>query len=275
MNIIKKIREPRELPGEAGAPSGFRKGTACTVIEDGGRTYVEKEWLFGDWLFSAEYGYSVEKHIYQEANSHRLSVPQLFEFDDTDRKLRMEYVEGLCLDTPCSDLHYLSEALEFYDVFKTINFPATRPLCPMDGHHMHDYRLDQLKHSKRLRPMWEEVDAIYTTLLNGIPHVTIPFDAILKNALVRNNRLLFTDFDWTISGPHEFSLARLAFEFSVYDNPQIHSRVYDTGLYHFFLLHFYGRDPERIDAYLRPRLREGRLREFLNLNSGAARSDEA
>ncbi len=78
------------------------------------------------------------------------------------------------------------------------------------------------------------------------------------------------DFDWTISGPHEFTLVRLAFEFSACDNPQIHSRVADLELYHFFLLHFYGRNPEHIDAYLRPRLRKkGRLREFLDLNSVA------
>lgn len=265
MKIIKKLQEPRELPGEDGAPSGFRKGTACTVIEDGGRTCVEKEWLFGDWLFSAEYGYNVEKHIYQETNYRGLSVPQLFEFDDTDRKLRVEYVEGRCLETPCSDLHRLSDALEFYDVFKTISFPATRTLCPMDGNHMHDHRVDQFKHSKRFRAVWREIDAIYESFLAGIPHFTIPFDAILKNALVRDNKLVFTDFDWTVAGPYEFTLVRLAYEFTAYDNPYILSRVDHVELYHFFLLDFYGGDPEHIDAYLRQHIGEGRLREFLDM----------
>ena len=274
MKTIRKLREPRELPGEDGAPSGFRKGTACTAIEDGGRTYVEKEWLFGDWLFSAEYGYNVEKRIYQEANARGLSVPQLYEYDDTDRKLRMEYVDGRRVEAPCSDLQRLSDALEFYDVFRTISFPAARTLCPMDGDTMRDYRVDQLKHSKRFRPMWEEVDAIYATLLDDIPHFTIPFDAILTNALVRDNSLVFTDFDWTIAGPHEHTLVRLAYEFRAYDNPQILSRVDNLNLYHFFLLDFYGRDPENIDAYLRPRPLEGRLREFLDMNSRTANGDE-
>jgi tRNA A-37 threonylcarbamoyl transferase component Bud32 len=35
----------------------------------------------------------VEKRVYQEANAGGLSVPQLFEFDDTDRKLCMGYIE--------------------------------------------------------------------------------------------------------------------------------------------------------------------------------------
>ena len=273
MKIIKKLQEPRVLPTGDGT-FGFRKGTACNVIEDGGQTYVEKQWLYGDWLFSGEYEYNVEKHIYQEANERGLAVPRLLEFDDTDRKLRMEYVEGVRVETPCSDLRHLSAALGFYDAFKTIRFPSTRKLYTMDGNHMHDYHVDQLKHSKRFRAIWRQVDAIYESFLCCIPYFTIPYDAILKNALARDNELVFMDFDWTIAGPHECTLARLAVEFSAYDNREILSRVDDLELYHFSLLDFYGRDPERIDAYLRKRLPEGRLREFLDIINNASCADE-
>jgi len=269
MKTIKKLQQPRELPDKDGNPSGFRKGTSSAVIEDGDQSFVEKQWIFGDWLFSAEYGYNVEKHIYQEANSLGLSVPHLLDFNDTDRKLRMEYVRGLRTETPSSDLRHLSNALEFYDAFKNIIFPSTRALHTMDGRHMHDYRLDQLKHTG-FRPIWEQVDQIYEACLIDTPHYTIPFDAILKNALVCDDRLVFMDFDWTIAGPHEFTLARLAVEFHAYDNAQILSRVDHTNLYHCFLLDFYGHDAERIDAYLRPLLGDGRLREFLDMCHEAA-----
>ncbi len=272
MKIIKRLQEPRVLPTVDGT-YGFRKGTSCTVIEDGGETYVEKRWVYGDWLFSGEYEYNVEKCIYQEANARRLSVPKLLDFDDSDRKLRMEYVEGERVCTPCSELRHLSSALEFYDVFKAISFPETRTLYTMDGNHMRDYRVDQLKHSTRFPAMWREVDSIYQGFLRGIPHLTIPFDAILKNALVRDDKLVLMDFDWTIAGPHEFTLARLAVEFNAYDSTKITRRVDREELYHFFLLHFYGREPERIDAYLRTRLPAGQLREFLNMNREADRAD--
>ena len=61
------------------------------------------------------------------------------------------------------------------------------------------------------------------------------------------------DFDWTIAGPHEFTLARLTVEFGAYGDPQILSRVEDPELYHFFLLSFYGHDPMPIDTYVRER----------------------
>ena len=268
MKTVKRLQQPRELPDKDGNPSGFRKGTSATAVEDGSRSYVEKEWIYGDWLFSAEYGYNVEKHIYQEANARGLSVPQLLDSDDTDRKLRVAYVEGERVGTPCSDLRYLSNALEFYDAFKTIRFPSTRELHTMGGAHMRDYELDQLKHSS-FRPIWEQVDQIYQAFLSDIPHYTMPFDAILKNALVCSGKLVFMDFDWTIAGPHEFTLARLAVEFNAFDNTQILSRVEHPDLYHFLLLYFYGRAPELIDAYLQTRVPEGQLREFLDMNREA------
>lgn len=276
IKVIKTIQQPR-VPSGNGEASGFSKGTSCVLIEDGGSTYVEKTWHFGDWLFGGEYEYNVEKHIYQEANARGLSVPQLLDFDDTDRKLRIEYVSGERVATPCLETYLLESALEFYDEFKTICFPKTRPLYTMDGAHMHDYRLDQLKHSKSYRAIWDQVDSMYESFLSDIPHYTVPFDQIVKNSFVCDRQLVFIDFEWTIAGPHEFTLARLAVEFNAYDDTRILSRVECNDLYYFFLLHFYhyGREPQQIYGYLRRRLPEGQLRKFQDMITEAAYVDES
>ena len=266
MKIVKKLREVRMVPNSDGTP-GAQKGTTCTVIEDGGRVFVEKQWVSGDWVFSAEYEYGVEKHIYRESNGLGLAVPRLLDFDDANRTLRMEYAPGLRPEIPCNDMRLLPQVLEFSDQFKSIAFPRESPLHRMDEGCVHKYRLDQLRYLFPHERTWKHIDSLYESFLRDIPHLTLPFDSILHNALVCDGGLLFVDFEWTISGPHEFALARIAVEFNCYDEPQIVSRVNDFNLYHLFLLRFYmyGREPESIYRYMRRQLRNERLRELFGI----------
>ena len=75
------------------------------------------------------------------------------------------------------------------------------------------------------------------------------------------------DFEWTIAGPYEFTLARVAVEFNEYGNPEIISRVTEMDLYHLFLLRFYmyGQEPEHAGRYLRANLQNSRLREMYDI----------
>ena len=60
--------------------------------------------------------------------------------------------------------------------------------------------------------------------------------------------MFFVDFEWSIAGSYEFTLARIAVEFSRYDDADILARVGDVDLFHPFLLRFYmyGREFETI-----------------------------
>jgi len=48
--------------------------------------------------------------------------------------------------------------------------------------------------------------------------------------LLAEDTLKFIDFEWTISGPHEFTLARVAVESRALEHPEILKRVKRRGL---------------------------------------------
>lgn len=274
MNIthLKEVVVFRDDSGQVTA----QKGTTCDLIEDGDQQWVEKQWVTGDWLFEADYEYQVEKHIYRQANALGLPVPTLLDADDATRMLRMTYLAGTRLATPCEEVGHLPAVLRFYDLFKGIAFPNTLPLSPMDGERLHQHRRDQFRYGFPREDVWRRVDALYQQCLCDIPHDTIPFDRILHNTLLcedttrpqnvvgsidlkspwelnrSGSTIFFYDFEWTIAGPHEFTLARIAVEFNRCDAPQILSRVKRLDLYHLCLLHFYimSREPESIYRYL-------------------------
>jgi hypothetical protein len=138
MKIAERLQTVRDILNSDGTV-GARKGTTCNVLSDGTRKIVEKQWVFGDWVFSAEYEYEVEKHIYHTANSMGLSAPQLLDYDDAERKLQIEYIPGSQPKTPCSDLHLLPMVLRFYDGYRGITFPKEPVLEKMDGYSITPY----------------------------------------------------------------------------------------------------------------------------------------
>lgn len=241
-----------------------QKGTMCNLVQVGADRFVEKQWVSDDWVFGADYEYRVEKHIYQECNALELPVPRLLEFYDTERKLRIEYVPGMRPDTPCRETHLLVPVLSFYDQFRNIGSPDEVALHKMDESCVHKYRLDQLQFIFPEEKTWTRLDTLYESFLQDIPYFTLPFDRILHNCLLGEEKIFFVDFEWTISGPHEFTLARIAVEFNLYDDTEILSRVNDLDLYHLFLLRFYmyGREPESIHRYMQQHLRNEVLREL-------------
>jgi hypothetical protein len=266
MKVVEKLKEVtvfRDSDGNIEA----QKGTTCNLIADGARRYVEKQWVSGDWVFSADYEYRVEKHIYQESNALGLPVPRLLDFDDADRKLRIEHTPGSRPQTPCPNVQLLPPVLQFYDRFKHIAPPAGLALHRMDEGCIHKYRLDQLQFIFPEEAVWTRLDALYESSLRDIPYFTLPFDRILHNALLHDGGLLFVDFEWTVAGPHEFTLARIAVEFNRYEDAQILSRVENLDLYHLFLLRFYmyGREPESIFRYMQRHVRNGTLRELFGI----------
>ena len=228
------------------------KGSVCNLIEDGGEQHVEKKWVSGDWVFSADYEYRVEKFIYQQCNAMNLPVPRLLGFEDAERKLLLEYIKGTRVETPNDSEEYLRAVLRFQDRCKDIAVPASVRLWRMDEPLIHKYRLDQLKYIFPEESIWRRLDELYESFLADLEYFTIPFDQILKNAILSGETLFFVDFEWTISGPYEFTLARLAIEFNQYESPLILDRVGQTDLYHLFLLRFYmyGREPEHVYTYL-------------------------
>jgi len=266
MNIIEKFKDVTVFRDSNGNIEG-QKGTTCNLMDDGTQQYVEKQWVSGDWVFSVDYEYRVEKHIYQESNVLGLFVPQLLDFDDTDRKLRIEYISGVRPDTPCGNMQLLPPILQFYDQFKNITSPHGLALHKMDGSCIHKYRLDQLQFIFPEVETWTRLNVLYESFLGDPPCFTLPFDRILHNALLCDEGLFFVDFEWTISGPYEFTLARIAVEFNCYDDKQVLSRVDDLDLYHLFLLRFYmyGRDPESIYRYMQQQLRNEKLRELFDI----------
>jgi hypothetical protein len=273
VKIVERLQKVRDILNSDGTV-GARKGTTCNVLSDGTRKIVEKQWVFGDWVFSAEYEYEVAKYIYHTANSMGLSAPKLLDFDDAERKLQIEYIPGSRPKTPCSDLRLLPMVLRFYDGYRGITFPKETALEKMDGDNIHKYRTDQLQYLFRNEKTWKEADAIYESFLRHIQYVTLPFDRILHNALLSDSGLAFVDFEWTISGPHEFTLARIAVEFNRYDDHEILNRVESQELYLLFLLRFYlyGRQPETLRPFLDSRIPNGRMRTLFDLIDENVRS---
>jgi thiamine kinase-like enzyme len=166
--------------------------------------------------------------------------------------------------------------LQFYDQFKNITFPDGQDLHRMDGGCIHKYRLDQLQYLFPQERTWRHLDSLYESFLRDIPYFTLPFDRILDNALLRDEGLVFVDFEWTIAGPHEFTLARIAVEFNCYDDPEIIFRIDNFDLYNLFLLRFYmyGRELESIYRYMQQHLENKRLRELFDIINAEKHTDK-
>ena len=199
-----------------------------------------------------------------------LPIPCLLQHDDDSRTLLFEYVEGYEIQTPCSDLSILPFVVDFQDEFKNLGFPPDLSPCAMDGEVINQYRLDQLEYILGTGEVAKSVCTIYESFLANLDYCTIPFDRILHNAITSAQGLIFYDFEWTITGPYEFTLARIAVEFDDYDNSYILDRVVRRELYHLFLIRFYlyGREPETLGPFLATRLQNDRLRELFHLIHG-------
>lgn len=266
MHIVDKLQQVRMVPNSDGT-EGEKKGTNVFVIEDNGRKHVEKQWVFGDWVFTADYEYHIEKCIYTRANAIGLPVPKLLDSNDSDRVLRLEFIQGPRIETPCVDTSLMMPVLQFHDQFKNIILPDDAPPHKMDHDCVHKYRLDQLKWHYPNDRTWKYLDRLYESFLKDIPYYTLPFDSILRNSLQCKAGLVFVDFEWTIAGPYEFTLARIAAEFRCYDAIEIISRADNLEFYQLFLLRFYmwGRDPELLHRYLLQNIRNKKLREIFDL----------
>jgi hypothetical protein len=273
MEVIEKLQEVRDIYNSDGTV-GARKGTTCNVISDGKLRYVEKQWVFGDWVFDADYEYSVEKQIYLAANAMDLSIPRLLQFDDAERKLQIEYIPGVRPNTPCKDLRLLPMVLEFIDGYTSILFPDDLELDKTDGSNIHKYRTDQLEYLFRYENTWKEVDSIYESFLVDIPYMPLPFDRILHNSLLGENGLVFVDFEWTIAGPIEFALARISVEFNRYEDHEILRRIESWEFYLLFLLRFYlyKREPETLRPFLDSQISNGRMRTLFDMIDQNVRS---
>lgn len=90
-----------------------RKGTRCVRLRDGDQELVSKKWVSGDWVFPGDYEYNVEKQVYMAANSMGLPVPELVEYDDGERELLLEYIEGESVEWPCDQRDLLRQVLHF------------------------------------------------------------------------------------------------------------------------------------------------------------------
>ena len=260
---LKEVTVFRDSDGRVAA----QKGTTCTRFSDGQEEWVEKQWVSGDWVFPGDYEYGVEKCVYETANALGLPVPRLLGSNDEESKLLIEYVRGSRVSWPCDDSSLLTPVLVFFDAFKEIEFTHALTLFKMDEERIHKYRLDQLQFIFPEESVWKKLDSIYESFLQNIQYCSIPFDRILKNTILCDGTLFFLDFEWTIAGPYEFTLARAAVEFNEYDNPEITSRVTSMDLYHLFLLRFYmyGQEPESVSRYLRANLQDPGLCEILEI----------
>ena len=263
VRAIEKLKEVAVFRNSDGKVTG-QKGTTCTRFSNGQGEWVEKQWVSGDWVFPGDYEYGVEKRVYEMANALALPVPRLLDSNDAERKLLIEYVAGSPVSWPCDNSSLLIPFLVFFDAFKEIEFTSTLTLYKMDGERIHKYRLDRLQFIFPGESVWKKLDFIYESFLQNIQYCSIPFDRILKNTILCDGTLFFFDFEWTIAGPYEFTLARVAVEFNEYDHPEIMSRVTSMNLYHLFLLRFYmyGREPESVGGYLRTNLQDPGLREI-------------
>jgi hypothetical protein len=266
MEIIKTLKDVRVFRDDDGVQTA-QKGTTCKLVQDGRQRYVEKSWVSGDWVFPGDYEYGVEKRVYNAANELGLPAPALIDCDDVKRTLLIEFIEGEPVQHPCSNERHLLAVLGFFDAFRQIAFSPSVQLYKMDGEAIHKYRLDRLQFRFPEDDVWQRIDSLYESFLKDIPYCSLPFDGILKNTIASGDGLVFIDFEWTIAGPHEFTLARTAVEFNEYEHSEILSRVEYMDLYHLFLLRFYmyGREPELVHAYLRANLRDTALCELLDI----------
>jgi len=272
---IETLKDVKVFRDSDGNTTG-QKGTVCSRFSDGQRQWVVKKWVSGDWVFPGDYEYGVEKCVYEKAEVLGLPVPRLLESNDEERTLHIEYIPGTSISWPCEDSNLLPPVLSFFDVFKEIKFTPAVALFKMDGERIHKYRLDQLQFIFPDACVWKRLDSIYESFLRNIRYSSIPFDRILKNALLQDGTLYFFDFEWTIAGPYEFTLARAAVEFNEYDNPEIISRVTEMDLYHLFLLRFYmyGQEPEHAGRYLRANLQNSGLCEMFDIINAEEYADK-
>lgn len=264
MKLVRRLKDTWENRDDDGNLLS-QKGTTCDLLASGASRFVRKQWHTGDWVFSGDYEYAVEKHVYLIGNDLGLPMPKLFEFDDTNRSLLLEYVDGEYIDTPCDDYGILPEVLDFYDRYANIGIPEEVEPCTMEGGQIHNYRLEQLGWMFGPGDVYDTIDTIYEGFLQGVEHLMVPFDRILHNTMKTADGLQFYDFEWTITGPHEFTLARIAVEFRAYDHTLIRDRIGREDLYHLFLLRFYlyGREPETLGPCLEQCVRDDRLRLLL------------
>jgi hypothetical protein len=271
---IEKLKDVSVFRRSEDGKIGGIKGTMITLLEHDSQRLVEKLWLLGDWVFTADYEYQVEKRIYQAAGALGLPVPKLLDYDDKHRMLRTEYLPGERPQTPCRDRSLLQTVLRFFDEFRNIDFPEGPQLHSIGGPRMHQHRVDQLQFGNPDEKDWRALK-LYESFLTNATCCTAPFDRILHNAVLRDDGLFFYDFEWTFAAPHEFTLARTAVEFNCYDDPDILSRVQDLDLYHLFVLHFYqhGRETETIHRYMRQQaLRDARLCELFDIITAKLRT---
>ncbi len=266
MKLLKQLKDTMDFHDDEGNIVA-RKGTTCDLMAVGPERFVKKQWHSGDWVFDAEYEYAIEKHIYTDGNEAGLPIPRMVDFNDEDRSLLLEFVEGEYVETPCDDTSLLSDVVSFHDQYKGLGFPEKVAPILMDGDLIHNYRLEQLQYIFGAGQLCDTFDSIYESMLQGIGHAAIPFDRILHNTLNTNNGLCFYDFEWTVAGPYEFTLARIAVEFKAVDNQHILERVEFDELYQLFLIRFYlyGREPNILEPYLSETVCDQRLCSLLEL----------
>lgn len=251
-----------------------QKGTYCDLIEKAGCRLVRKHFALGDWLFPAQYEYEVEKHVYLRGAELNLPIPRLIDHSDKERYIDIEFVEGSYPEIPATSPELLTEVLSFIDAFSTVGFPKKVLPERMAGHTLSSYRREQLEYLTDDIPLREEFHSLYESVLDDTRVKSVPFDRILHNTFATDSGLVFYDFEWTVSAPIEFALARIAVECQSHASSSVIDRVQTQDLYSLFLIRFflYGQDPDGIISHLESTDLSGVLVELLSLGQRIAAS---
>jgi hypothetical protein len=251
MRIIGRIKDIHQIRDSDGTLLA-QKGTTCDLIDIDGRRYVKKRWHTGDWLFSRDYAYGIEKAVYLHGNAGALPVPRMVDFSDEDCWILVEHLDGAAVPTPCCDPAKLTSVLRFLDQYRKIGLPDGLTPQRLDSEIHKDYFRETLEYVFARPQSATEIFDRYYEMLPRSELVTAPFDRILHNAIDTRDGLRFFDFEWTVAAPFEFALARAAVEFQAYDHPEIGRRIGYRAAYEFSLLHFYlhGKDAEVLGPYL-------------------------
>jgi hypothetical protein len=263
---IKRLREIRYVRDDEGNVL-TQKGTTCDLVGAEAASRIRKQWHLPDWLFSADYGYRMEKHIYQQGNAAGMMIPRLIEFDDATRTLELQYIYGRPATESSSATGYLPSVLAFLDGFRELSLPEDIVPEDIEGAVLRSYRREQLQYLCEDPVVRDEFHTLYERTLSSDSRVLVPYDRVLHNAFLTDNGLVFYDFEWSIAAPFEFALARAAVECEAYHSDGIWGRICSPNAFYLFLIRFYlyGNEPTAILQYLLTQAMEDPLSHLLEM----------
>jgi len=251
----------------------FQKGTRITLVENDNKRWIEKKWISGSKIFSADYEYKNERNIYKYLNKTEpnFHIPKLIDFNDSERIILLNYIpDARHINLKKTDKHLLDTVLNFYIDFSKIKFTDTPLPVDYSCDEIHQFRLFIINRVIKDSDIINHyLDLGYELMKNQTTHY-IPYDG-LHNAIKSYDKLYYLDFEWMISGPIEFLYARWFLLNNLQDPDGILPDTINHDLLNYFLLEFFilnsankNRLPKNMTQYLKSTIKNKLLLKVMS-----------